>query len=393
MSDRFSPQAGGPWSRSNGGPPQRLGSVPITDVGDPRRRRQPDPKARREAEARLPRSTRFRMEREASWQELDEVTAKLQRYGPKHLTTAELMSLPRLYRSTLSALTVARGFSLDRNLRVYLESLALRAFLVLHTSSRTIGHSGGGLIGRTAADIRAHGGLFLLSALCMLIGAMAGFVAVQLDPVWFYSFVPDGLANGRGPHQTPEAMYQSLYATPSAEDQLSLFAGFLFSHNGMIAILSFGLGAAFGVPTLVLLIYNGISIGAMIAVFADAGLGADFLAWLAVHGTTELTAIVLSGAGGLILAQALIFAKRQRRTDSLSAAAGPAVRFLIAAVFMLFVAALLEGFVRQLVNDLSTRVLIGVVMMIVWLAVVLLAGRVRRAMPQADMPTENRAKA
>src|SRR3546814_2972788 len=63
--------------------------------------------------------------------------------------------------------------------------------------------------------------------------------------------------------------------------------------------MAFALGFAFGVPTLLLEYYQGLSLGAMLAVFSGKGLGVDFGGWLFIHGTTELFAAVLAGAAGL----------------------------------------------------------------------------------------------
>ena len=48
------------------------------------------------------------------------------------LTPEDLERLPLLYRSALSSLSVARAIALDRYLLLYLEDLALRAYLVVY---------------------------------------------------------------------------------------------------------------------------------------------------------------------------------------------------------------------------------------------------------------------
>ena len=86
-----------------------------------------------------------------------------------------------------------------------------------------------------------------------------------------------------------------------------MFAAYLFSNNTGVAIMAFALGFAFGIPTLLLLVYNMALLGAMLWVFVDAGLGWEFAAWLSVHGTTELGAILLAGAAGLHVGPAMAF--------------------------------------------------------------------------------------
>ena len=66
--------------------------------------------------------------------------------GPRRKTLAqsalseeELLSLPLLYRSALSSLSVARATSLDNALVAYLESLCLRGYFYLYGARRGLG--------------------------------------------------------------------------------------------------------------------------------------------------------------------------------------------------------------------------------------------------------------
>ena len=56
---------------------------------------------------------------------------RVERRGIRALSLDELLRLPVLYRAALSSLSVARTIALDRNLLLYLEDLALRAFLAV----------------------------------------------------------------------------------------------------------------------------------------------------------------------------------------------------------------------------------------------------------------------
>ena len=67
------------------------------------------------------------------------------------------------------------------------------------------------------------------------------------------------------------------------------------------------------------------------------------------------------------------------RRDALRHASRDAVKLALVAALMLVVAGLLEGFVRQLVQDTVTRIAIGWTIGALWLSWFLLAGRGSRS--------------
>ena len=87
--------------------------------------------AGRKSEIKL-KSSEFRKGREESWRELERLIDRVERRGVYSLTLDELQRLPILYRAALSSLSVARSIALDRDLLLYLESLALRSFLAVY---------------------------------------------------------------------------------------------------------------------------------------------------------------------------------------------------------------------------------------------------------------------
>jgi uncharacterized membrane protein SpoIIM required for sporulation len=177
--------------------------------------------------------------------------------------------------------------------------------------------------------------------------------------------IPEGLAGGRDPSASAEFLRTTLY--DGQKDGLSLFATFLFTHNSQIAIFSFALGFAFAVPTVLLIIYNGLMLGAFVAVFAAKGLGLNVAGWLMIHGTTEIFAICISGAAGIRIGMAVAFPGRLSRMDAVVAAGRTAAIAMAGTVIMLAVAGLLEGVGRQTILDDGLRALIGASVLAGWL--------------------------
>jgi len=147
---------------------------------------------------------------------------------------------------------------------------------------------------------------------------------------------------------------------------LSAFAAYLFSHNAQIAILAFALGFAFGIPSLMLLIQNTATLGAMLWLFDRQGLLLDLAGWLSVHGTTELFAILLAGAAGLHIGRGIAFPGELPVLESAARNGRRAATVMAGVVLMLIVAAMLEGFARQLINETPVRLAVGGSMLALW---------------------------
>jgi uncharacterized membrane protein SpoIIM required for sporulation len=311
-------------------------------------------------------SARFRAEREADWRRLEELLTRAEKRSAAALSDEELLALPTLYRATVSALAVARETSLDRALIDYLEGLSTRAYFFLY-----------GVRGRLGPRLRqffrhdwpaavlALWKETLGSLMLLVSGTLAGYLLVRADSGWFMSLV-GGMAQGRTPESTTQQLRDVLYK--GGTDGLEALAGFLFTHNAQISLLCFALGFLLAVPSTILILMNGLTLGAFLALYASRGLGGALVGWLCVHGTTEMFAIVLAGAAGIRIGWAVAFPGRLSRLDGMAAAGRQSGTVMAGVVVMLFVAALLEGFVRQLVTTDWLRYLIGGSMLALWIA-------------------------
>jgi uncharacterized membrane protein SpoIIM required for sporulation len=311
-------------------------------------------------------ATRFRKAHEGDWARLDQLVTRMEKRSIRSLSDDDLLALPGLYRTTISSLSVARDTSLDRALIAYLEQLCTRAYFQIY-GVQTPAH-------RQIARFFAHGwpeavrALWRETLICVLLTAGAAILAYLLirnDPSWFYSMIPEGLTEGRDPSASAVFLRSTLYE--KHQDFLMVFATFLFTHNAQIAIFAFALGFAFGVPSLLLILYNGLMLGAILEVFAAKGLGENMAAWLMIHGTTEMFAICIAGAAGLKIGTAIAFPGADSRMAAAVKAGRISATAMIGVVLMLAVAGLLEGVGRQTVESDGLRAAIGIAVLTGWL--------------------------
>ncbi|MEM7731508.1 MAG: stage II sporulation protein M [Pseudomonadota bacterium] len=322
------------------------------------------------------RSARFREEREADWKRLENLVQEAEAKGVTGLSFMQARDLASLYRQATTSLAIAREISLDKALLAYLEALTARAYLSVYAPQERLGGVFTRFLTTGAPQAMRRSWFFiLLGFLCMGLGALCGYLLFFEDADWYHVFMPEGLGGGRGPGSTTEFLRSVIYEDDPDARGLGAFATFLFSHNTRIAIFVFGLGVFLCLPAIALIFYNGLVFGAFVALHVDRGLGWDIAGWLSIHGVTELSAICIACGAGLQLGFAVLFPGQRTRARALRDAGRDATKLALVAALMLVAAALLEGFGRQLVQDMNTRLLIGWGVGALWVAWFALGGR------------------
>jgi uncharacterized membrane protein SpoIIM required for sporulation len=312
------------------------------------------------------RSDRFRLDRETDWKRLEAIVRRMEAGRIGSLSDEDVLALPVLYRTVASSLSVARETSLDSATLAYLESLVQRAWFLVYGPRVSLGtwlrrFFGGGW----SASVRAIWPDILIALAVMVVGTTVGWLLVASDPEWYYALVPDQFADARVPGASKEVLQGTIFGN-DGKDPMSAFAAYLFSNNAQVSILAFALGFAFGVPSLMLLVQNTATLGAMMWLYNGQGLLLDFSGWIIVHGSTELFAILLAGAAGLHIGRSMAFPGERSLLQAAGEAGRRASQVMVGVVLMLVVAALLEGFARQLIDNTAGRFTVGIFMLLFW---------------------------
>ena len=327
-------------------------------------------------EAAALRSDRFRLEREGDWQRLEEIVSRMETGRLRKLSDEDVLALPVLYRTAASSLAVARETTLDAATLAYLEGLVQRAWFQVYGPRTTFtGWLRRFLGGGWSASVRAIGLDILIALFAMIAGTVVGWLLVASDPQWYHALVPPGFAGERVPGASPDALRGTLFGKQQGAQGLSAFAAYLFSNNAGVSILAFALGFAFGVPSILLLIHNMALLGALLWLYHDAGLTLDLVAWLSVHGSTELFAILLAGGAGIHIGRSMAFPGNRSIMAAAAESGRRAAQVMTGVVLMLIVAAFLEGFARQLINETPGRLIVGTFMLVFWLTYFFAFGR------------------
>ncbi|MCE9605157.1 MAG: stage II sporulation protein M [Planctomycetia bacterium] len=287
-----------------------------------------------------------------TWNELEALVRK-GRKSLRSMSVEELSRLDVLYRRTTIHLAQASTRSTDTRLITYLNSLTASAHSLIYLPPRRSMLTGlatlllDGIARSIARNWRCH----VLSAVLMIGGAWLAYFASMTDPLAAYALWPQ--ADPRQPGSTHEQLLEGLRdGRDQGGGRKFLFASFLFTHNLKVGILAMASGVLVGVPTALLMIYNGMVLGVFVAIHVRAGIDLEMWAWILPHGVTELGAIILCGGTGFILGRAVLAPGLQTRAEALRVAGGEAGTTAMGALCMLFAAAIIESFLRQ--SHLST---------------------------------------
>jgi uncharacterized membrane protein SpoIIM required for sporulation len=140
-------------------------------------------------------------------------------------------------------------------------------------------------------------------------------------------------------------------------------------HNIRISLLMFVSGIFCGVPSLYMSAQNAVMVGSFDQFFAVHGLGLDFWLVVFVHGTLEITSLIIASAAGVILGKSFLFPGTIRRIDALKDGAKDGVKIMIGLMPVFGLAAFFEGFITRLYKDISwltTSIFILSVFFVIW---------------------------
>lgn len=127
---------------------------------------------------------------------------------------------------------------------------------------------------------------------------------------------------------------------------LNMFA-YIALNNIYVSFRVFVWGLFLGLGSIKELFTNGIMVGSFQYYFFAKHLGWPSVLVIWTHGTLEISAIILSGAAGLIVGNSILFPGSHKRLYSLKQGTKDGLKLMIGLVPILLVAAFLEGFVTR----------------------------------------------
>ncbi len=310
----------------------------------------------------------------AEWTEFRALLERAQRRGLAQLPEADVRRFATLYRATSADLARARTYGGSAALLYSLErTVGAGHNLLYQPAERSWRLARGWLARGFPALFRARRAPVLLAAVLFYLPALLVYGYVRADPPRARELIPTEIlaraeegeqrsAAGRGYVDVPEVF-------------MPVMASGIIANNVQVTFLAFAGGILAGIGTIVLLVVNGVHLGAVAALFGNHGLALHLWSFVLPHGVIELTAICIAGGAGLWLGSALVLPGRQTRSAALVERGREAVSLLLGTTMLLVIAGLIEGFISPSALPVAVKLSVAAVSAVMLAAYLGFAGR------------------
>ncbi len=163
----------------------------------------------------------------------------------------------------------------------------------------------------------------------------------------------------------PMAVYKS-------HGQLDMFFAITYN-NIMVGFKTFVAGVLSSIGTLYILVENGIMLGAFQTFFYNEGLLLTSFLTVWIHGTLEISVIIIAGAAGFVMGNSILFPGTYSRLAAFQMGAKRGLKIVVGTVPIFILAGFLESFVTRLTNmpiALKCLIIGGSATFIIWYYVV-----------------------
>ncbi len=129
-------------------------------------------------------------------------------------------------------------------------------------------------------------------------------------------------------------------------NEVDMFLGITIN-NIKVALYTFMMGMLLGLGTLYYLMNNAVMLGAFQYFFFEKGLGWESIRTIWIHGTIEISVIIVAGAAGFVLASGILMPETYTRKQAFIQKARDGLKIMISTIPFFIIAGFLEGFVTR----------------------------------------------
>ena len=182
----------------------------------------------------------------------------------------------------------------------------------------------------------------LLSFVVFFIFCVIGAYSAATDGAYVRSILGDAYVNStleNIQNNDPMKVYKEM-------NEVEMFMG-ITVNNIKVALMAFIYGIIFSIGSLFIMMRNGVMLGSFQYFFYDKGLLWESARTIWIHGTIEISVIVIAGAAGLVLGNGILFPGTYTRVESFKRSMKDGLKIVVSTIPFFIIAGFLEGFVTR----------------------------------------------
>lgn len=251
--------------------------------------------------------------------------------------------LSTLFTQVVDDLSYSQTYYKNRSVRVYLNNIARNFFSILSNKRRdNKNHFKAFWLTELPQIVIYCRRELLISLAVFLLAAAIGVFSSARDETFpeyilgqgYMEITKENIKKG-----DPMAIYKD-------KNQLEM-AWQIISNNIQVAFRTYVLGIFMSIGTLLIMIYNGIMIGTFQYYFAQQDLLATSAMTIWLHGTLEISSIIIAGGAGLTLGSGLLFPGTYTRLQAFQLSAVRSLKLVFGIVPILIIAGIIESFLTR----------------------------------------------
>jgi len=278
--------------------------------------------------------TRFIAQNKEKWEEsqkLLEAPAK----DPEKLTS--------LFTQVVDDLSYSRTYYPNRSVRVYLNKIAREYFSIIYGQQKEKKNRFKQFWLEELPQIVIFSRKpLIVSLLIFLFSASVGIFSSIKDPQFTSSILGEqyvAMTKANIEKGDPMAVYKEAH-------EVDMFLG-ITMNNLRVAFQTYVLGIFLSIGTIAILLYNGIMVGCFQFFFVERGLFAESALTIWLHGTLEISSIILAGGAGITLGSGLVFPGTYSRLQAFQISAMRSLKLMLGITPVFVLAALIESFLTR----------------------------------------------
>ncbi|GHA42267.1 membrane protein [Salinimicrobium marinum] len=251
--------------------------------------------------------------------------------------------LSALYLEVTDHLSYAKTFYPQSNTSQYLNSLASRAHQKIYKNkresrSRFISF----FIDEFPREFYQYRKQFLLAFCIFVLFSAVGAFSAASDGAFVRSIMGDAYVNmtlENIANDDPMAVYKKM-------GEVDMFLGITIN-NIRVALYAFVFGIFLGLGTVFMIMQNAVMLGSFQYFFYEKGLLWESVRTIWIHGTIEISVIIVAACAGLVVGKSILFPQTYTRLTSFVKGVKAGLKIVISTIPFFIIAGFLEGFVTR----------------------------------------------